>query len=100
EEEHLRHPLEIERIRRQITESALEGLATHLGGLKQGRKTLLFVSEGFVEPFAEMQDLLRAANRANVAIYPVDWRGLTTAFDRGPTRREMLRALALETGGR
>lgn len=100
EEEHLRRLPEIERIRRQITETALEGLATHLGGLKQGRKSVLFVSEGFVEPIGEMQDVLRAANRANVAIYPVDCRGLTTAFERGPTRREMLRALALETGGR
>jgi VWFA-related protein len=100
EEEHLRRPLEIDRIRRQITETALEGLATHLGGLKQGRKTVLFVSEGFVEPIVEMQDVLRAANRANVAIYPVDSRGLTTAFERGPTRRETLRVLALETGGR
>ena len=71
---------------------------------------MLFVSEGFVQPIAEMQDVLQAANRANVAIYPVDWRGLTTAVDRGPTRaqvlggltpaREMLRTLALETGGR
>jgi VWFA-related protein len=110
EEEHLRHPLQIEQIRRQITATALEGLATHLGGLKQGRKTVLFVSEGFAQPISEMQDVLQAANRANVAIYPVDWRGLTMAFDRGPTRgqvmagltsaREMLRALALETGGR
>jgi VWFA-related protein len=110
EAEHLRYPQNIERIRNQITASALEGLATHLGGLKQGRKTVLFVSEGFVQPIDEMQDVLQAANRANVAIYPVDWRGLTTAIDRGPTRaqvmggltpaREMLRALALETGGR
>jgi VWFA-related protein len=110
EEEHLRRPLEIERIRSQITASALEGLATHLGGLKQGRKTVLFVSEGFVQPTGEMQDVLQAANRANVAIYPVDCRGLTTTIDRGPTRaqvlggltpaRDMLRALALETGGR
>src|SRR5262249_57420916 len=37
EEEHLRHPRDIERIRREITMTALEGLATHLGGIKHGR---------------------------------------------------------------
>ena len=109
EEEHLRHPRDIESIRRQITSSALGGLATHLGAIKQGRKTVLFVSEGFVEPVSELQDVFQAANRSNVAIYPIDPRGMT-GNDRGTTAgqmmnftvgdRDMLRALALETGGR
>jgi VWFA-related protein len=109
EEEHLRYPREIERIRRQITSTALEGLATHLGAIKQGRKTVLFISEGFVEPISELQDVYQAANRSNVAIYPIDPRGMT-GNDRGTTPgqmmnftigdRDMLRALALETGGR
>jgi len=109
EEEHLRRPRDIETIRRQITSSALEGLATHLGAIKQGRKTVLFVSEGFVEPVSELQDIYQAANRSNVAIYPIDPRGMT-GNDRGTTAgqmmnftigdRDMLRALALETGGR
>src|SRR5437773_8195021 len=77
EEEHLRHPRDIESIRRQITSSALQGLAIHLGAIKQGRKTVLFVSEGFVEPISELQDLYQAANRSNVAIYPLDPRGMT-----------------------
>jgi hypothetical protein len=112
EEEHLRHPLEIPRIRRQIVMSSLEGLATHLGGIKQGRKAIVWVTEAFGEPIDEVRDLYQAANRANVAIYPLDPRGLTTdrAVDRGPTARETLamiiparefmRTLALETGGR
>jgi VWFA-related protein len=109
EEEHLRYPQDIERIRRQMTSSALEGLATHLGAIKQGRKTILFVSEGFADPISELQDLYQAANRSNVAIYPIDPRGMT-GNDRGTTTgqmmnvaigdRDMLRALALETGGR
>jgi VWFA-related protein len=109
EEEHLRHPDSIERIRWQITITALEGLATHLGGLKQGRKTLMFVSDGFVAPVGEVQAVYEAANRANVAIYPIDPRGMT-GRDRGTTagqmmnftigERDMLRALAAETGGR
>src|SRR3954462_725880 len=112
EEDHLRHPREIEQIRRQIVASALEGLATHLGGIKQGRKSIIFVSEGFTEPVAETRDLYEAANRANVAIYPLDPRGLSAdgSVDRGATAGEILsmvmpagefmRTLASETGGR
>jgi VWFA-related protein len=112
EEEHLRHPNYIETIRRQIVTSSLEGLATHLGGIKQGRKSVIFVSEAFTEPVSEMRDLYEAANRANVAIYPLDPRGLSPdrSVDRGPTSgeimamvtppREFMRTLASETGGR
>src|SRR5262249_31574039 len=110
EEEHLRHPRDIERIRREITMTALEGLATHLGGIKQGRKTVVFVSEGFTEPIDELRDVYQAANRANVAIYPVDPQGMTTGPRRTTTPgqmmnfaigdRDMLEALAGETGGR
>ena len=109
EEEHLRYPTRIEKIRRQITTSALEGLATHLGAIKQGRKTVIVVSEGFVEPVSELQDVYQAANRSNVAFYPIDPRGMT-GYDRGTTPaqmmnfsvgdRDMLRTLALETSGR
>jgi VWFA-related protein len=102
EEEHLRYPRNIETIRRQIVTSSLEGLATHLGGIKQGRKTIVFVSEAFTEPMSEMRDLYEAANRANVAIYPLDPRGPTPgeimAMVTPP--REFLRTLASETGGR
>ena len=110
EEEHLRYPQNIERIRRQITMSALEGLATHLGGIKQGRKTVVFVSEGFTEPIDELRDVYQAANRANVAFYPIDPRGMTVGSNRRTTAgqmmnfavsdRDMLESLALETGGR
>jgi VWFA-related protein len=110
EEEHLRHPESIERIRRQITMSALEGLATHLGGIKQGRKTVVLVSEGFTEPVDELRDVYQAANRANVAIYSLDPQGMTTGPRRSTTPaqmmnftvgdRDMLEALSIETGGR
>ena len=110
EEEHLRYPRDIERIRRQITMSALEGLATHLGGIKQGRKTVIFVSDGFTEPADELRDVYESASRANVAVYPLDPRGMTTGPSRGTTSaqmmnftvgdRDMLRALAFETGAR
>ena len=51
--------------------SSLEGLAVHLGGIKQGRKAIIWVTEAFGEPLDEVRDLYEAANRANVAIYPL-----------------------------
>jgi VWFA-related protein len=38
---------EVERIRNQVSMSAIEGLITHMGSLKVGRKALILVSEGF-----------------------------------------------------
>jgi VWFA-related protein len=109
EEEHLRHPLDIERIRREIVTSSLEGLAIHLGGIKQGRKTVIFVSEGFPLAVEDVRDLYQAANRANVAFYPVDPRGLMMNNGRTTSAqimnglvsdRDAMETLASETGGR
>ena len=110
EEEHLRYqPPDIERIRKQIVTSALEGLATHLGGIKQGRKTVIFVSEGFPLAVDDVRDLYQAANRANVAFYPLDPRGLTMSNGRTTSgqimnfqvsARDAMETLAAETGGR
>jgi VWFA-related protein len=110
EEGHLRYlPQDIERFRREIVNSALEGLATHLGGIKQGRKSVIFVSEGFTQQVFDVQDLFQAANRANVAFYPLDPRGLTMNNGRTTTGqlmnglmsdRDAMDTLAAETGGR
>jgi VWFA-related protein len=37
----------VEKIRNQVTMSALRSLAIKLGGLREGRKSIIFVSEGF-----------------------------------------------------
>jgi hypothetical protein len=37
----------VERIRRQVSLSALEGLAVKLGSLREGRKAIILVSEGY-----------------------------------------------------
>jgi VWFA-related protein len=53
-----------------------------------GRKTLILFSSGFPltpEVEAELQATVDAANKANVAIYPVDVRGLATMMPGGAT---------------
>ena len=37
----------VERIRNEVTMGALKGAAVRLGGLREGRKSIIFVSEGF-----------------------------------------------------
>ena len=126
EEQYFQYPSEIvEKIRNQVSLSAIRALITHMGSLKEGRKALVLVSEGFTallppqmrdqnaampgsgnpntyNPMAgvgdlnedraawaaglDLQDQLRdvfdAANKNNVAIYPVDPRGLAAVeFD-------------------
>jgi VWFA-related protein len=105
EEEHLRQMRSIEQIRLDISKRALEALSIHLGGLKEGRKTLLFVSEGFPLETGDMLDISRAANRTNVAIYPVDPLGMTVGVGRGgaplgyTSAKDVLKQFALDTGG-
>ncbi len=48
EERYALYPAEtVERIRRQVSMSALEGLSVKLGALREGRKAIVIVSEGF-----------------------------------------------------
>jgi VWFA-related protein len=48
EEQYARYPTEVvERIRNQISLSALRALVTHLGSLREGRKAVILVSEGY-----------------------------------------------------
>jgi VWFA-related protein len=57
---------------------ALRSLAKNLAGV-QGRKTLIMLTAGFVVPTDELSEVaaaIDACNKANVAIYPIDVRGL------------------------
>ena len=62
EEQISRQPTEVvERVRNQITMGALRGLATRLGGLREGRKQIIYVSEGLtamLPPQMRNQDAL------------------------------------------
>ena len=48
EEQYANYPAEtVEQIRNQVSLSALKGLITHMGSLKEGRKALVLISEGY-----------------------------------------------------
>ncbi len=48
EEQYENYPAQtIEQIRNQVSLSAIKGLITHLGGLREGRKEIIVVSEGY-----------------------------------------------------
>ncbi len=48
EEQYAHYPTEtVERVRNQVSLSALKGLIIHMGSLKEGRKSLILVSEGY-----------------------------------------------------
>jgi VWFA-related protein len=62
----------VEQIRNQVTLSALESLVTHMGSLREGRKAVILVSEGFSnilpaqlnDPISSMPGIGNPARRA------------------------------------
>ena len=98
---------DLRRVRAEVTLLALQALATKLAGLKEGRKSIIFVSQGpptFIGARDGgslqdiMRDILRVANRGNVQINVVDPVGLTMEMRLGD--KGTLYQLAGETGGR
>jgi VWFA-related protein len=108
-------PARAEISRAQIAVTSLNALTTYLGRLPQARKTLIVLSEGFVEGRRRGEEFVPGltavgvtANRHHVAVYPID---LSVPADRtsGPadaagdvteTRpHERLVALATDTNG-
>ena len=105
-------PAGIEQLRTQVATSALNALVVHLGKLNEGRKSVVLVSEGLAssvrrrgfETLPTIDAVIRAANRYNVSIYPVDpqARPLDENDPRGASgarELETLRALADRTDG-
>jgi VWFA-related protein len=90
-------------LRGAVTLSALESLTTFLGGLREGRKSVLFVSQGPTMGAPDsgneerLRGVLQAANRGNVTINAFDPRPLG-AIRTGAT--DVDERLAAETGGR
>ncbi len=86
----------IERIRTEVVMTALRGLCVHLGGLNEGRKAVILVSEGLGFDTMRLQQVIEAASRGNVAFYPLNPQGLSGAFGAS----DVLRVLADNTSGR
>ena len=98
EEAHLqsREPV---RLRNEVTTSALASAAAFLGNFRDGRKAILFVSQGIPlygrnDETDRYREIVRAANTNNTAIYTLD-----PASEVG-RRPDSLISLADETGGR
>jgi VWFA-related protein len=90
---------DIRRLRAEVTLSALKSAVVFLGTLREGRKAVIFFSEGVrglgTDATTIMSDVVRAANESNTAIYTIDPRGLT-----GRAASDSLYLLANNTGGR
>lgn len=90
-------------LRAGVSLSALEAIITHFGGLREGRKSVLFVSQGppvgmpGSPNYPRLEAALQAANRGNVTVHVLDPRPLGSAPFGGA---EALRRLSSETGGR
>ncbi len=87
---------DIARVRSEVTISALRSVAVHLGSIKEGRKSIIFVSEGLnglgADQLSLLRELTETANNNNTAIYTLDPAGLT-----GGTA-DVLRIIAENTG--
>jgi VWFA-related protein len=89
-------------LRGGVTLSALKALALQMGGMRDGRKSILFFSQGpGVRPGSPNDELMKeideAANRGNVTIHVIDPRPLGSVGFGGDT---VLRRIAADTGGR
>ena len=101
-----RAPAAVQAARAQIVLSGLRALTARLGELGAGRSAIVLVSEGFTRPVdgsrerrvPDVQGLVRAASRSNVAMYTFDPAGPGPAAeaDRSVT---FLQTIAEQTGG-
>ena len=95
-EDNMLERTDIARLRAEVTTSALKSAAVHLGSIKDGRKSIIFVSDGLAGLGAAqsrlIRDLTETANHNNTAIYTVQPAG---RLGGGPTS---LRTIAENTG--
>ena len=107
-------PAVMDRIRDAVVRDALIALSVRVGSIRDGRKSIVFVSEGFRSSFGSMaldlREITKDANRHHASIYPFDARGFgPLGFGPGSIARpgcpgggsrETLRDLADDTDGR
>ncbi len=103
EEAQLYQMRDVERLRSQVTASALEATIAFLGSIKEGRKAIIFVSQtigrvgdGPSDNYTWLDHAIQFANANNTTIYSFDPRGL----DMNVRPSDILQSLAENTGGR
>ena len=103
EEAQMYRARDLEMLRSQVTASALDATIAFLGSIKEGRKSILFVSQTIGRVGASAMDTtswlanaIRMANANNTSIYTLDPRGL----DINIRPSDILHSLADETGGK
>jgi VWFA-related protein len=103
EEAQLYQMRDVERLRSQVTATALESTIAFLGQIKEGRKAIVFVSQtigrlggGPTDVYHWLESATRLANANNTTIYTFDPRGL----DMNVRTSDVLQSLAENTGGR
>jgi VWFA-related protein len=98
-------PAAVEQMRMQVTVSALNALAIHLGWASRDlRKSLVIVSEGLGPTMRRrgmnmpaLEHVVQSANRANVSLYPVEPREKSDINDAAES--DALHAAAAATDG-
>ena len=103
EEAQLYQMRDVERLRSQVTATALESTISFLGQIKEGRKAIVFVSQTIGrlgstpgDTYQWLGEAVRLANANNTTIYTFDPRGL----DMNIRTSDVLQSLAENTGGR
>jgi hypothetical protein len=103
EEAQLYRGRDIEMLRSQVTATALESTIAFLGQIKEGHKSILFVSQTIgrvgttlTDTISWLDGAIRLANANNTTIYTLDPRGL----DLNVRTSDILQSLAENTGGR
>jgi len=89
-------------LRGGVTLDAMNAIVTHLGGLREGRKSVIFVSQGppvtlRSSNWDRLEEVVKSANRGNVTIHTIDPRPLGMSEFGGNI---VLRRFSDETGGR
>jgi VWFA-related protein len=104
EEGHMYHDRGVEYVRAHVTASALKAAAAFLGSIREGRKSIIFISESLGalgrpnEHVEVVQDVVRTANNNNTAIYVIDPRGLQVGRSSMNFSSDMLKTISYDTG--
>jgi VWFA-related protein len=96
EQNYVRYPTEtVERIRNDVVMGALRGLSVRLGSLREGRKSVIFVSEGFTamlppqmrradasQPGNPIESAIAAGSQDSTREITAEWFGQTDVYSR------------------